>query len=116
VATKLSREIIRETTIEANGRKLLVYLNPKQEIGFKFKGLKHEPFFFNLISVYNQLMDIELVDESNISNDVEEKEENVSTDVKSCVQAILKDIQDNEVLPYPYQRDLVKYYRKKNIL
>lgn len=113
MATKLSREIIRETTIEANGRKLLVYLNPKQEIGFKFKGLKHEPFFFNLISVYNQLMDVELVDESNTSSDVEE---NVSADVKSSVQAILKDIGDNEVLPYPYQRDLVKYLRKKNIL
>ena len=49
MTTALTREIVRETEIEIGKRKLLVYLTPKQKLGFKLKGLRNEPFFFNLV-------------------------------------------------------------------
>ena len=107
--TSLTREVVRETTIEVDKRNLIVYLTPKQKLGFKLKGLKNEPFFFNLVYVYNKLMN---ADENTPSLDTDAKEDLTETD-KLCATSIIKDIQRETDIPYPYKRELVKYFKKK---
>tara|TARA_Y100001978_G_scaffold42115_1_gene37545 strand:+ start:410 stop:748 length:339 start_codon:yes stop_codon:yes gene_type:complete len=107
--TSLTREVVRETTIEVDKRNLIVYLTPKQKLGFKLKGLKNEPFFFNLIYVYNKLMN---ADETTPNLDTDAKENLTETD-KLCATSIIKDIQRETDIPYPYKRELVKYFKKK---
>ena len=108
MATKLTREVVRETDIEAGGRKLVVHLHPDQRIGFKLKGLKGEPHFYNLVYVYDMLM---RGDDSNALES--EEKEDVSDDERVCAETIIKDINKDVDIPYPYKRELVKYFRKK---
>lgn len=106
--TILTREIVRETTIPIDKRNLIVYLTPEQKIGFKLKGLKNEPFFFGLVEAYNKLMN---ADEPEPCTQTEE--DTFDDADKLCALSILKDIQKETDIPYPYKRDLVKYFRKK---
>jgi len=107
--TSLTREVVRETTIEVDKRKLIVYITPTQKLGFKLKGLKNEPFFFNLIYAYNKLMN---TDEQTPEMSPDLKDDLTETD-KLCATSIIKDIQRETDIPYPYKRELVKYFKKK---
>lgn len=108
MTTALTRQIVRETEVEIDGKKLLIYLDPDQKIGFKLKGLRSEPYFFNIIYAYNKLM------QGDESHDLTtDKKEELTKDETLCAKTIIKDIQKETNLPYPYKRELVKYFRKK---
>jgi len=108
MATKLTRSVCRETKIKVSGRELLVYLDPQQRIGFKLKGLRNEPYFFNIVHAYNVLMS---GDESKALTT--KKKKDLTEEEVTCAETIIKDIQEDLDLPYPYQRELIKYFRKK---
>jgi len=108
MTTALTRQLVRETTIEIDGKNLLIYLDPKQRIGFKLKGLRSEPHFFNIVYAYNKLM------RGDDSHELEtDKKEELTKDETLCAKTIIKDIQKETDIPYPYKRELLKYFRKK---
>jgi len=55
MATKLEKDIIRESTIKVDGRELLVTLSSKQEIRFKLKGMKSGELSIGMDELYGQL-------------------------------------------------------------
>ena len=108
MATVLNRSVCRETKIKVGGRELLVYLDPSQKIGFKLKGLKNAPYFFNIIHAYNVLMS---GDDSKALTT--KKKKDLTEEEVVCAETIIEDIKTDLDIPYPYQRELVKYFRKK---
>lgn len=55
MATKLDKDIIRESTIKINDREIIITLTETQEISMKLKGMKSGIVNINILDLYNQL-------------------------------------------------------------
>lgn len=55
MATKLDKDITRESTIQIDGREVLVTLSKSQEIELRLKGLKSGRASISIQELYNQL-------------------------------------------------------------
>ena len=102
--TKLEREVIRETEIEVNDRKLIIHLTPDDtggKIGFRSKGLSKEAFFVSIKREYELMLE----------NPVDGVEE--LPDVEGISMAeVFRDI-EKEKMPWPYKAELRKFLRRK---
>ena len=59
MATKLEKNITRESTVTVDGREIMVTLTEDQEISFKLKGLRTGEVKISIREIYNQLAGIE---------------------------------------------------------
>lgn len=71
MATELNNKVIRESTVEADGRKIIISLNEDQTISFKLKGMKSGVVSIPIQELYAQL--------TNGSATVTEKPKTVAT-------------------------------------
>jgi len=55
MATKLDKDIIRESTVQIDGREIMVTVSANQEIKFKLKGMKSGELSIGIDKLYNQL-------------------------------------------------------------
>lgn len=55
MATKLEKDIVRESTIKIDDREILVTLTTNQEISMKLKGMRSGDVSINIGELYNQL-------------------------------------------------------------
>lgn len=55
MATKLDKDIIRESTLQVDGREIMVTLSATQEIKFKLKGMKSGELSIGVDKLYSQL-------------------------------------------------------------
>lgn len=55
MATKLDKDLTRETTVKVNEREIIITLTETQEISMKLKGMKSGIVNIPIINVYNQL-------------------------------------------------------------
>jgi hypothetical protein len=102
--TKLEREVIRETDIEVNDRKLIIHLTPDDsggKIGFRFKGLSKEAFFVSIERVYELMLE-------NPDDGVEELPEVEGISMSE----VFRDI-EKENMPWPYKAEIRKFLRRK---
>jgi hypothetical protein len=55
MATKLDKDLVRETTVTCNDREVIITLGENQTISMKLKGMKSGMVSINIIDLYNQL-------------------------------------------------------------
>jgi hypothetical protein len=55
MATKLEKNITRESTVQIDGRDVMVTLTADQEISFKLKGMRSGELKINIEDLYHQL-------------------------------------------------------------
>ena len=55
MATKLEKDIVRESTIKVDDREILVTLTTNQEISMKLKGMRSGDVSISIEELYNQL-------------------------------------------------------------
>lgn len=55
MATKLDKDLTRESTVKVNEREIIITLTETQEISMKLKGMKSGAVSIPIIDLYNQL-------------------------------------------------------------
>lgn len=99
--TKLEKELVRETSIEKNGRNLILHIHPEKGIGFRFKGLSKEAFFIGIKDLY------ELV----ISLDNREIKTQDTPNGELDIARVQSDLEKAD-MPWPYKSALRKFLRR----
>jgi len=112
MATKLTKDLIRETTIEIDGVPLWVALGSDQTIGFKLKGSRGGYSKIHLSKVCAQTSGFQTPSEQDkqlpdSQEDVEAPEGSVT------IQEIFDALETEKTMPWPYKSALRKFLRRR---
>ena len=112
MATKLTKDLIRETTIEVAGCPLWVALGSDQTIGFKLKGSRSGYSKIHLTKVCAQTEGFQSPPSSEpplpeSQDDVEAPEGSVT------IQEIFDALEKEKTMPWPYKSALRKFLRRR---
>jgi hypothetical protein len=105
MATKLDKDLIRESSEIIDGREIIVTLSEDQSIKFKLKGMKSGEVSINIKELYNQLSGYEEIIKEEPSISIVHKEE----EPKSGILIDLNDLRSMNAISTLDTPTLVKF-------